>query len=313
MKIIFTGASSFTGYWFVRELVRAGHEVVATFTKGGVTNYEGLRKRRVERIIDLCPVVYNCPFGSEAFVKLVGSERFDAVCHHGADVANYQDRSFDVVKAVASNTHGAAIVGAAMKHSSCKVFVLTGSIFENGEGAGSDGLKPFSAYGLSKYLTYQVFEYHCRENGITLGKFVIPNPFGPFEEERFTSYLIHSWMKGGVAEIRTPDYVRDNIHASLLSRAYVYFIAALNKDKPGFIKINPSGYVGTQGFFAQTVATEMRKRLHVPCEYILKKQDEFLEPRIRINTDCAAALIPEWNEGKAWDELAHYYSEKHRL
>jgi UDP-glucose 4-epimerase len=29
MRILFTGASSFTGYWFVRELVAAGHEVVA--------------------------------------------------------------------------------------------------------------------------------------------------------------------------------------------------------------------------------------------------------------------------------------------
>ena len=31
MKILFTGASSFTGFWFARALAAAGHEVVATF------------------------------------------------------------------------------------------------------------------------------------------------------------------------------------------------------------------------------------------------------------------------------------------
>ena len=29
MKILFTGASSFTGYWFVKELAERGHEVTA--------------------------------------------------------------------------------------------------------------------------------------------------------------------------------------------------------------------------------------------------------------------------------------------
>ena len=33
MKILFTGASSFTGYWFIRELAAAGHEVTAIFRK----------------------------------------------------------------------------------------------------------------------------------------------------------------------------------------------------------------------------------------------------------------------------------------
>jgi len=33
MKILFTGGSSFTGYWFIKELVAAGHEVVAAFRR----------------------------------------------------------------------------------------------------------------------------------------------------------------------------------------------------------------------------------------------------------------------------------------
>jgi nucleoside-diphosphate-sugar epimerase len=46
MKILFTGASSFTGFWFVRELARAGHEVVATFRKRPEAYPDALRRER---------------------------------------------------------------------------------------------------------------------------------------------------------------------------------------------------------------------------------------------------------------------------
>ena len=46
MRILFTGASSFTGSWFVRTLAAAGHEIVATF-RSPLTAYEGVRARRV--------------------------------------------------------------------------------------------------------------------------------------------------------------------------------------------------------------------------------------------------------------------------
>jgi UDP-glucose 4-epimerase len=36
MRVLFTGAKSFTGYWFVREWVTAGHEVVAACRGDGV-------------------------------------------------------------------------------------------------------------------------------------------------------------------------------------------------------------------------------------------------------------------------------------
>jgi UDP-glucose 4-epimerase len=41
----------------------------------------------------------------------------------------------------------------------------------------------------------------------------------------------------------------------------------------------------------------------------LKKQIDFPEPRVRINTDPAELDIPDWNESAAWDELAQYYQE----
>ena len=101
--------------------------------------------------------------------------------------------------------------------------LLTGSVFESGEGAGSQGLPDFSPYGLSKALTARMFAYYCQRAGIGLGKFVIPNPFGPFEEPRFTAYLMKTWLAGATAACSSPAYVRDNIHVSLLAKVYAQF------------------------------------------------------------------------------------------
>ena len=129
-----------------------------------------------------------------------------------------------------------------------------------------------------------MFACEARVQEMRLGKFVISNPFGPYEEPRFTAYLMRTWLKGETAAVKTPDYVRDNIHVSLLAKAYADFVGNLPTE-PGFQKLNPSGYVESQGSFALRFARNMRDRLTLPCELDLKQQTDFAEPRIRINTD----------------------------
>ncbi len=75
----------------------------------------------------------------------------------------------------------------------------------------------------------------------------------------------------------------------------------------GITQINPSGYVETQGAFTSRVAEEMQNRLNMPCQYELKTQTEFAEPRIRINTDGLDIKALNWNETTAWDSIADYY------
>jgi UDP-glucose 4-epimerase len=171
-------------------------------------------------------------------------------------------------------------------------------------------LRAFSGYGLSKGLTWQVFRHHCGEAHVPLGKFVIPNPFGPLEELRFTAYLMRSWKEGKPAGVRTPDYVRDNIHVDLLAAAYAKFAAQVPEAKAGTIKINPSGYIETQGEFAQRVAREVQPRLGWECKLELARQDDFSEPLRRVNTGPAAAQFPEWNERAAWDAFVEFYSPR---
>ena len=61
----------------------------------------------------------------------------------------------------------------------------------------------------------------------------------------------------------------------------------------GFARTNPSGDAESQGVFTLRLAQEMRPRLGLPCPVELKKQVEFPEPRIRINTDPAEADVPD--------------------
>ena len=135
---------------------------------------------------------------------------------------------------------------------------------------------------------------------------MIPNPFGPFEEPRFTAYLMRCWFKDETAGVRTPAYVRDNIHVSLLARAYLRFVDDAAPDV-GSRHLGPSGYVESQGRFAERMADAMRERLGLACELDLAEQTAFDEPRVRINTDPADATELDWNESEAWDAFAAYY------
>lgn len=306
MKILFTGASSFTGFWFVRELAIAGHDVVATFRRRLEEYVDDLRRARVSTALHYCRGIFDCSFGDARFVELARDERWDLLCHHAADATNYRSPEFNVASALRNNTHNlGAVLDALVAGGSRLRVLLTGSVFENDEGAGSEGLPAFSPYGLSKSFTFQVFRHEALRRGFSLGKFVIPNPFGPYEEPRFTSYLVRTWLTGQTAVVQTPAYVRDNIHVSLLANGYARFAQDV-PDRIGLVKLNPSGYRESQGTFALRFASEMRRRSDARCKVELAEQADFCEPRVRINTDLLAATCSEWSEPAAWDEIARY-------
>jgi UDP-glucose 4-epimerase len=307
MNILLTGGSSFTGMWFATELAQAGHTITATLLQSK-DRYKGIRAERVEKLAQQAKIVENCPFGSDAFFELLNSqEHWDVLCHHAADVTDYKSPSFNTLRAVDNNTHNLPSIIEILKKKGCNKIVLTGSVFEQREGTGSDNLRAVSPYGLSKGLTSDVFAYWCSIHQMKLGKFVIPNPFGPYEEERFTTFLMKKWFKGEVPDVSHPEYIRDNIHVTLLAKAYAMFVDNLTVE-PGFEQLNPSGYVGLQGDFATMFATEMDQRMPFPCSINILKQKEFSEPIERVNTDPLDSSVLNWDEAQAWDDIASYYN-----
>lgn len=306
MKVLLTGASSFTGYWFVRALHEAGAHVVAPLRTGAAGYREGARAERVKRLNAIAEIVDEAPFGSDRFMNLAKTGGYDLLCHHAARVSDYKSPDFDIAGALAENTASLRAVLDSLSRGGLKGVVLTGSVFEEGEGAGEAPLAAFSPYGLSKGLTAAVVRHRCREAGLRFAKFVIPNPFGPLEEPRFCAYLIRAWKKGEVARVNTPSYIRDNIHVSLLARAYVKFVDETAAGK-GSDRLSPSGYVEAQGAFAGRFAAAMRPRLGLECAIELANQTDFSEPLMRVNVDSASSYVGGWDEAAAWDQAAEGY------
>lgn len=303
MKILLTGASSFTGFHFARALAAAGHHVVAPLQRAAADYTSGARAERVKRLPETADVVENVGFGSDAFLTLARSGGFDVLCHHAAQVGDYRAPAYDMLGAVAANTHRFPEVLDALGTETA--VIATGSVFEADEGAGNAPMMAFSPYGLSKGLSWQIIRHWCLASGRPFGKFTIPNPFGPYEEPRFGAYLINTWKKGETAEVRTPAYVRDNIHVDLLALAYAGFVAEVAQGRYD-ARLNPSGYVETQGAFTLRFAEEIRRRSTLACAVKLAEQLEFTEPVVRINTD---RIRPEsWSEAVAWDRVADAYN-----
>ncbi len=305
MKILFTGASSFTGMWFIKELASQGHEITCIFPRAKEA-YQGIRKNRLDAVLPRCEPLFSCTFGSDPFLELVESKPWDILCHHAAEVNHYKSPDFDVVSAVEKNTFRLPDVFDRLKEKGCRKVLLTGSVFEQNEGEGDNIDQPVSPYGMSKGLTAEIFRYACEQYQFSLGKFVISNPFGPYEEERFTTYLAKNWLAGNVPEVSHPDYVRDNIHVSLLAKLYARSLEALN-NASGYMQWNPSGYCESQGEFTRRFSNEMEKRLSVPCKFTLAVQNDFPEPKTRINTQPVNKEGLGWREKDAWDQLASFY------
>jgi UDP-glucose 4-epimerase len=305
MQILLTGASSLSGYWFATKLHSAGIEVVAPL-RSPLSSYHGLRGERVNRLAAVAELVPECPFGSKIFMDLIASRSFRVLCHHAAHVSEHRSLEFDVVRALAENTCNIRKTIELMAERGTQAVIFTGSFFEANEGVGNWPMRAFSPYGLSKGLTSEVIRHWCLHYDIPFGKFVIPNPFGPFEEPRFCAYMIKQWRNGQVAEVRTPRYVRDNIHVDLLALSYAHFVEGIvefgHSDK-----IGPMGYVETQGAFAERFAAAMRDRLGWACEVQLLTQTDFSEPLVRINSHVIDTVKLGWVETAAWDAIAEYY------
>lgn len=307
MRVLLTGASSFTGCWFAEALTASGAEVVVTCRRP-VASYEGLARLRLDKALGSgCRPVEGAAFGDPAFLDaMLALGPFDLLCHHGADVGDLRRPDYDPIAALSANTRGAAEVVRRLAASGGRGLVVTGSVFEADEGGG-DGAA-VNAYGLAKTLTWQTLRYHALRQGLGLGRFVVPHPFGPLEKPGFTSSLLRAWLEGRAALVRRPELVRDLVHVDMLAVAFV----ALCRDvlgRGGLQRSAPTGLVGKLLDIAQVFARELRNRLDCPCE-IEAGSDPLPhdEPTLRINAGPRADLIAGWPSSRSWDQYALFHA-----
>jgi len=308
-RILLTGGSSFTGVWIAEALAAAGFEVIAPLLRER-PDYEGVRLARVRRLEQCAKVTFGRALGSDALLADIRSSGgVDVLAHHAAHITGYRDPGFDPIDALARNTAGASAMLEAVRAAGAELMVLTGSVFEAGEGGG-DEAGAVTPYGLSKTLTSAAFDYWTRAAGLRFGRFVIPSPYGALEERRFGWHLFRTWFAGGAAAVRTPLYVRDHLAAPRLGRAYAeYVVEALGSEAQATVA-RPSGWIAPQGEFAQRVAAEAGRRLGLACAVDLAEQTVLEEPLVRVNDQPARAA--DWDEDAFWDGYVDWYADLHQ-
>jgi len=303
--VLLTGASSFTGMWIAEALAQAGFQVVAPLLRPQA-DYDAERAARIARVAAVAEVVWDCPFGSPRFRELIEARAPAALAHHAADVTGYRDPSFDAVAAFERNMAGALAVLRLFAERGGRALVVTGTVFEAGEGG--DPAQPLAVtpYGLSKTLTNQALRHFAHWAGLSFGRFVIPSPYGAWEQQRaFPAYLFRSWFAGQTPQVRTPSYLRDHLPAPRLGRAYAEHLARLLSDGAAEAVARPSGWIATQGDFARKVAAEAAARLGQDCPVAFAEQTDFPEPLRRVNAEPVARA--GWDEAGFWDAYVAWY------
>jgi UDP-glucose 4-epimerase len=303
MRLLLTGISSFSGLWFARALAKAGHEVVAPMRAAAYA--DPLRQARINEAAKVATLVPATPFGSEAFLDLISTHGpFDVLCHHAAEAANHKSPDFDVEGAVAANTLHMDRTLAAARRAGVERLVITGSVFEAGEGQGSEPLAAFSPYGHSKTLTARAFALAAGEAKMELVKFVIPNPFGPFEGQTFQRFVMSAWRDARPVHVTHPLYVRDNVPVDLLALAYVEAV----EGRAGR-HVSPSMFAGLTGDFFKRMAAEIAPRTGWGCALTLADSQVFDEPETRVNLQPLDAAALGWSSSDFWDSYAAYYAD----
>lgn len=312
MRVLFTGGSSFTGAWFARSLADAGFEVVL-FGRSRHAARDPEARARLEQLLPDLRRIDGAPLGSPAMLRALEREApFDLLCLHGAAVGDHRDPHFDALAAAAADTRGLGGILDRMRARGLRAVVWTGSLFEADEGCGERPLRAFSAYGLAKTLGWQIVRHACETRGITLGKFVVGSPFGPFQKPGLCRELIEAWLAGRVPVLRRPGLLRDHVHVELLATLYAGFARELAGGR-GTSRLVPSCYAEPLAAFAERLAREMRPRLGRPCRFLPADPPEpGDEPHMRFGLESVAALAPDFDWNAAWDRLAAWHLARAR-
>ncbi|GBD43046.1 hypothetical protein HRbin40_00509 [bacterium HR40] len=311
MRVLFTGGSSFTGAWFARALARAGCSVLLLGRREDPAR-DPEERERLAALVPHLRRIDGVPFGCEAMLRVIEQEPpFDLLCLHGATVGDHRAPGFDALAAATADTHGLDRVLDLLAARGLRAVLHTGSLFEADEGAGEKPLRPFSPYGLAKTLTWQVVRFACERRSLTLGKFVIGHPFGPYQKPGLCRSLLEAWLAGQPAVLRQPRLLRDHLPVELLAEAYARFAVSLVSAR-GTVRLVPTCYAEPLQVFAERLAREMQPRLGRPCRFIAADPPEpSSEPRIRFGLDPASVLVPGFDYEGAWDRLAAWAIERY--
>jgi nucleoside-diphosphate-sugar epimerase len=313
MRVLLTGASSFTGCWIARALAAKGAEVTAV-CRGRPELYDPARRARIDAVGRSAAVVVDRPFGSQSFLQLIDEALpFDVLCLHHAEVGDFRRPDFSAIDAARSDTQSVELVLQRMARRGLVRLVHTGTVFEAGEGEGERPLRAIGAYGLAKTLSSLIIGHAAIAAGIDCRKVTIPSPFGPGQSGGFVAYLVGEWQAGRTPVLDHPDRLRDFVPVELIADHYAALAMGIGA-APSDGRSNPSGYVETVAAFAERLARELGPRLGLACP--LRASDPpkpSHEPRRRFNTEPLDGLCDPAAQRARFDQLAACFGSDNRL
>ncbi len=296
MNFCMTGATSFSGYWFVRQLILDGHEL--TIVRSRDNNFESTENPWLKKLKEESLSFREISFAQEMTTKL----NFDALLLHGSFMENRRSPNFNVNLAV-QKTLG--VTKWIKENSKTNHVIHTGTFSEEDEGVGESPLNNFNPYSKSKTLIYKEHQEIFR--GVPFLKFTMPNPFGRFQQNNLFSFLEKAWTKNDIPLISQPNYIRDYVPVDLLAISYSNIIGSFIAGKHPLEYFSPSYFVMSNRDMSKLYASEISSRIGQNLEIQFGEQNDYAESRVRINKDSLHQLIENWSLEEFWDSVATDY------
>lgn len=303
MKILFTGISSFTGFWIANYFANKGYTIDAVLTKKTIRQYDSLRSERLSKLSDNINLIFDCKFGDNKFISLIRSNQYEIIIHHASNVNNYNSDSFDWQLAINENTNNIEIVIEEIASNSNTIFAYSSTVFEKG-GISKD--QPINKYAFSKKISKEIIKFFCVKYNIKFTQIYITNPFGPLEDLKLNHHILSSWKKNTDVVIKTPKYIRDFIPVDLLAISYFEHIVSLQTSNNLISSYSPSGYKMKISDYLNFLSNKLYQLIGDKKEFKTEDQINFSEP-IELVNDSNVLLNAIWNEKEFWVQYFNYY------
>jgi len=277
MKLLFLGASSFTGYHFVNKISEKKKVIIyCTLTKN-INQYKSIRLKRIKELNKKKNIIFikKTKFGDKSFINLLSKNKFDTICFHHASTKDYNDDSkFKLSKSLEQNMSN--INKVFNKINKQTKIIVSNTIFQK---IISRKYKAVNKYGISKSITYDKIVIYCNKYNLKYKSIFITNPWGILEEKKLNYYLIYNWLQGKKTFISHPAYIRDNIYIDKLSKHYLKVINSSSKKIDYF----PSGYCSSNKVFIEAFKVKFEKFFNIKAKVKYATKTKYIQPICRIN------------------------------
>lgn len=278
MKILFLGASSFTGFHFVKKIsTDKNFKIYCTLTKN-FQNYYGLKKSRIEILKEKKNIYFlkKTLFGNNNFLKIIKQLNFDVICLHHANTKFYNDdNKFNKDKSIKTNTKNIDKIFKLLNKNT--KIIISNTIYQKNKTKKNSSI---TKYGKSKEETYEIYKIFCNKYKLKYKSIFIPNPWGILEEKRMLFSMFDCWLNQKTFIVRFPRYVRDNIYVDKLKNIYFRVLKSQSKKKEYF----PSGYCCSNKKFILAIKKKFEKFFQIKCSVKFLNYSNYSLPISRINS-----------------------------